>query len=191
MSYDVNHDLVSCIVINWHNYFWRNLYLITHIVSVLFVVGSVLSQEHLPCDAVYMDPDAESFVCRCNSSYCDTFPPLESPEVGSFLRVESDAASSRFHRTVAAFAPDDGSTPGWSVYIYDSGRWQPSLLTMGARQVGLFISTTTDGGSLHSWRFEHARLVCLYPRQRTVAAFTPDDESTTGQRHKLIAVRRS
>ncbi|XP_071535763.1 LOW QUALITY PROTEIN: lysosomal acid glucosylceramidase-like [Panulirus ornatus] len=60
------------------------------------VDGTHVSEE-VPC--VPRDFGHSSFVCVCNSSYCDTLPTPEVPPEGQYLLYTSDLAGNRFHKT--------------------------------------------------------------------------------------------
>lgn len=51
----------------------------------------------------YPPPESTSFVCVCNATYCDTFPPPAPPTEGSFLVVTSDIYDARFRASEGSF----------------------------------------------------------------------------------------
>eukprot|EP00094_Tigriopus_californicus_P008405 TCALIF_08098-PB protein Name:"Similar to Gba Glucosylceramidase (Mus musculus)" AED:0.13 eAED:0.13 QI:29/0.92/0.8/1/0.92/0.93/15/0/1019 len=124
------------------------------VVGLLLVLG-IGSWAGNPC--IRKDFHRTSFVCVCNSTYCDDYEPLSALPPGQVLLVSSDKLSKRLESTVIDFVPLPNSTDGRSVLTIDRSNIAQRITGWGgaftdAAAINVFsVNKTTQDNIIKSY----------------------------------------
>lgn len=91
--------------------------------------GSKNGQGFVPCNKTKFSED--SFVCTCNSTYCDTIEGYLPLQTDHFTLYTSSKASDRFKKQVLAISPNSNATANTVNFTVDASSLYQSVLGFG------------------------------------------------------------
>ncbi|XP_058016324.1 lysosomal acid glucosylceramidase-like [Ahaetulla prasina] len=110
---------------------------------VLFPIflGMVVARARQPCSPKFLH--ANTMVCVCNATYCDTVDPVSLPDTGNFVKYTTSREGQRLERSKGKTIASSG-TSGGIFYTYD-----PSVQHQYVKGFGGSLTDTAAINILH------------------------------------------